>query len=448
MAEKPSTEVSKPAAKPAAKAPAPKAPAAPSAPKAKAAPAAPAAAKGSSALTRARTALKAALEDDPMVELNMSMLRSSMPHIPTGSIVIDYLIGGRPNQYGVAPCPGIPRGRITNLYGNAGAGKTTLALTIAATVCAAGGTVCYIDWEHEVEPRYAAALGVPVTDSSRFQLLQPNTLEDGMKIMITMASEGVDLVVVDSVGAGVPAQVYNQELDKEGDFGRMGLVAAKWSQFLPKFKSLLSKSGTALLGISQLRKTMNSGPGPDSAPQGGEAWKFYSTVRMGLRVFSKQKTNIFNALTGKTEEMVTSATVLAKLDKCKVSDSVHHEQMFFLRSGTGIDNTRSVAELAVVLKIVQKGGSWHTWENGPAGQVRANSIDAFVKAINATPGGLETLFAQVAPRLSAPAAETAALDAAAEIAEADSAAIEEMFAMIPGNAPAPAPAAEDSSDEG
>jgi hypothetical protein len=285
-----------------------------------------------------------------------------------------------------------------------------------------------------------------VTDSSRFQLLQPNTLEDGMKIMITMASEGVDLIVVDSVGAGVPAQVYNQELNKEGDFGRMGLVAAKWSQFLPKFKSLLSKSGTALLGISQLRKTMNSGPGPDSAPQGGEAWKFYSTVRMGLRVFSKQKTNIFNALTGKNEEMVTSATVLAKLDKCKVSDSVHHEQMFFLRSGTGIDNTRSVAELAAILKVVHKGGSWYTWENGPTGPIKCNSIDAFVKAINATPNGLATLFAQVAPKLSAPTSEAAALEAAAEIAQADSAAIDELFAMVPTDAPA-APA-EDSSEEG
>ena len=121
-------------------------------------------------LARARAALKSVLKEDPSVPLTDSALRSSMAHIPTGSVIVDYLIGGRPNQFGVAPCPGVPRGRILNLYGNAGAGKTTLALSTAASVCNAGGTCVYIDWENEVDPRYAAALGVPVQDEDRFIL--------------------------------------------------------------------------------------------------------------------------------------------------------------------------------------------------------------------------------------------------------------------------------------
>lgn len=356
--------------------------------------------KGVSPLTRGRAALKQVLKEDHVVALTENQLSQSMPHIPTGAIVIDFLIGGRPNQRGIAPCPGMPRHRLINLYGTAGAGKTTLALTTAAAVCNAGGTCVYIDWENEVEPRYAEAIGVPVKDESRFLLMQPNTLEEGMKIMIQMASEGVDLIVVDSVGAGVPQDFYERSLEEEGDQGRIGLVAAKWSQFLPKFKSIISKSGTCVIGISQLRKTIDkSGHGPDSAPQGGEAWKFYSAVRMMLRVFSKEKTKILNPITGKIEEIVTGTKVIAKLDKCKVSNSVHHEQIFYLKSGSGIDNTRSVVDIAAAYKVVAKEGSWYEWSSAPGGSIRGQGIESFTKKVTERDTALSVLFQQVVPKL-------------------------------------------------
>jgi recombination protein RecA len=358
-------------------------------------------AKNLSPLVRARAALKAVLKEDHVTPLSDSVLKVSMPHLPTGSIIVDYLIGGRPNQFGVAPCPGTPRGRILNLYGNAGAGKTTLALTAAASTCNAGGTCVYIDWENEVEPRYAAALGVPVKDESKFLLMQPNTMEEGMKIMIQMASEGVDLIVVDSVGAGVPEDLYNRPLEEEGNQGRIGLIAAKWSQFLPKYKALISKSNTAVIGVSQLRKTISGGQGPDSAAQGGEAWKFYSAVRMMLRVYQKEKGKQFNALTGKVEDTVIGTIVLAKLDKCKVSDSAHHEAKFYLRSGTGIDNPRSVADLAVSYKIVEKNGGWFDWAAAPDGMIHIQGMDNFVKTISKDKKALKALFAQVIPKLAA-----------------------------------------------
>lgn len=399
--------------------------------------------KAMSPLERARQALKKTLDEDHSVPLSDEMLKTTMPHVTTGSVVVDYLIGGRPNQFGIPPCPGWPRGRISNLYGNSGAGKTTLALTTAAMVCSAGGTVCYIDWENEVEPRYAAALGVPINDRNKFDLQQPNTLEDGMKIMVQMACSGVDLIVVDSVGAGVPSRVFNRDASEEGDQVRPGLNAQLWSQFLPKFKNIISKSNSTVIGISQLRKTLNTmgGGGPDSAPQGGEAWKYYSAVRMMLRVFSKQKTKKMNGITGKVEEMVTGAIVVAKLDKCKVSDSVHQEQMFYLRSGSGIDNTKSVLDLAVNYGIVTKRGSWHDWHGGPNGTVTGNGMEAFQAKMLEDPSYIKIIFAQVAPKLgSAPVVQIE------EPVAEDTDSIDDIFSIVPGHETLVAAPPEDEPD--
>ena len=353
-----------------------------------------------SALTRARSAIATVLKEDHVVPLSEELLKQSTPHIPTGSIIVDYAIGGKVNKYGVAPCPGIPRGRITQLYGQNSAGKTTLALTIAASVCNAGGTVAYIDWEHEVEPRYASTLGVPIHDDSRFILMQPNTLEEGMKAMAVFISEGVDLIVLDSVGAGKPEAQVNRDVSEIGDQTRVGIVAQKWSEYLPQVKGMISKSGTTILAISQLRKTISAMTGgPDSAPQGGESWKFYTSVRMSLRVMQKEKAKQFDALTGKMEEKVVGSIVVLKLDKCKVSDSVNNEFKFYLKSGYGIDNTRSVLDLAIAYKIVNKSGAWLQWGNSPKGEIKAQGTDAMLKSLNEDPKLLSALFAQVTPKL-------------------------------------------------
>lgn len=364
--------------------------------------------KGVSALARARTALKTTLKsDDTIVSLDVNLLKESTPHIPTGSIIVDYAIGGKVNKHGVAPCPGIPRGRITQLYGQNSAGKTTLALTVAASVCAAGGTVAYIDWEHEVEPRYASTLGVPIDDPDHFILIQPNTLEEGMKSLILMISEGVDLVVLDSVGAGVPEAIWNREVEDEGGQTRPGLVAQKWSEFLPKVKAAMSRTGTTILAISQLRKTISAmSGGPDSAPQGGEGWKFYTSVRMMLRVFQKEKGRVFDPMTNKMEEKVVGTIVSLKLEKCKVSDSAHNEFKFYLRSGVGIDNARSVVEMAIAHKIIAKSGAWYVWGSGPKGEIKTQGVEAFLRVLNDDPKLLQALFAQVMPKLAASAVVT------------------------------------------
>lgn len=386
-----------------------------------------------SALTRAREALKSVLKEDHVVPLSDDLLKQSTPHIPTGSIIVDYAIGGKINKHGIAPCPGLPRGRITQLYGQNSAGKTTLALTLSASVCAVGGTVAYIDWEHEVEPRYAKALGVPIEDPNRFILVQPDTLEQGMKAMTLFIQEGVDLIVLDSVGAGIPEVIWNRGVEEEGDQTRPGLIAAKWSEFLPKVKSAMKKSGTTILAISQLRKTLStmSGGGSDSTPQGGEAWKFYTSVRMMLKVYQKERAKQFDPLTGKYEEKVVGSIIILKMDKCKVSDSANNEFKFYLRSGQGIDNARSVVELALAYKIVTKAGSVYTWGACADGEVKAQGMEVFLRGFRDNPKLLKGLFDQVTPKLMAVQTSTPPTEEPEDGPSEED--IEELLSAVPSN---------------
>lgn len=397
-----------------------------------------------SPLTRARAALKTIIKEDLVVPLSLDMLKETIPHIPTGSIVVDFAIGGKINKHGIAPCPGIPRGRITQLYGANSAGKTTLALTIAASVCEGNGTVCYIDWEHEVEPRYAESLGVPIGDESRFILMQPTTLEEGMKAMIVMIQEGVDLIVLDSVGAGKPEKQVNKSTDEVGEADRPGRVAAAWSDFLPQVKSQMASSNSTILAISQMRKTMSSmsGGGPDSAPQGGEAWKFYTSLRLSLRVLQKEKTKVFDPLTNKLEDKVTGTIVVLKLDKNKVSDSAHNEFKYYMTAGIGIDNARSVVELATAYKIIAKSGSWLSWPTAPNGEIRVQGTAQILKLLREDPKLLAALFAQVTPKIMAAPPVISDTEAAETINA------EELDALMENIGGGGKPAAEGESESG
>ena len=351
-------------------------------------------------LSKARAAIAKAMKDrDDEVQLNTSSLRESAPHFPSGSIIIDYLIGGRPNAHGVAPCPGIPRERILNLYGNPGAGKTTLALTCAASVIELGGTCAYIDFENEVEPRYAEILGVPVSDDSRFILVQPTTLEDGIQYAAFYAKHGVDLIVIDSVGAGVPAAWF--EKDDVGK-GRIGLKASIWSQELPKLKAICAKTGTAIIGISQLRTNMNitGYGGATKQAQGGKAWEYFSATRMMLSRIQGLKEKVHDPVTGKTEEVVIGQKVRARLDKCKVSDAMNHSADFILRSGYGIDDDQSMIEIALANNIISRAGAWYSWMSPQGDEIRGQGMGKFRRLMDAREGSFNELWGQVSPILS------------------------------------------------
>jgi len=334
------------------------------------------------------------------VELNPDLLKEPLPHLPTGSLIIDYLIGGDANSFGVRPCPGLPRGRVSQLWGHESAGKTTLALTAAAVTCAQGGTVLYIDWENDIVPDYAAALGVPISDPTKFELVQPNTLEDGIKLAMIYASAGVDLIVFDSVGAAVPARIANREMSDAGEQAKVGDLQAVWSMELPNLKSIIARKGTAVLGISQIRAKISTMPsnGPTAQPQGGNAWKFYSSVRLELRRVKNEKSNLYNALTHKKDERVTGGIIRAKVIKCKLSSSQGREEAFYIRWGTGIDDMRSVMEIASAHNIIKKKGAWMEW-GSPSGLINKQGVNQFREHLEANPDDFQALYHQVLPFL-------------------------------------------------
>lgn len=324
-------------------------------------------------------------------------MEESAPHVPTGSVVIDYLIGGVPNSKGVAPCPGIPRKRITQLWGQEGAGKTTLALTAAAATIAQGGCVFYVDWENAIVLDYAARLGVPVGDETKFALVQPSSLEEGIKLIRIAAIGGADLIVIDSVGAAVPENIAERGVEETGEQARVGLAAQRWSEFLPQLRSDILKSNSAVLGISQTRSKIGGmGNGPQFEPQGGQAWKFYSDLRIEIRRFQQEKAKGFNFLSNKTEERVVGNIVNCKIVKCKMSDSQGREEKFYIRQGEGIDDVRTMVEIGIAYNVIRKSGGWFYY--GDTGKWQGQ--EQVLKHFKAHPDALNELVGKVRPYLT------------------------------------------------
>lgn len=338
-------------------------------------------------------------KSDAVVEIDSNARTKSMPHLPTSSAIIDYLIGGRPNAFGIPPCPGLPRGKIVNMYGHEGCGKTTLALQMCAEVCRNGGRAVYVDWENEVALDYAAALGVPIEDKDHFLLLQPDTLEEGFKYILVFVADGVELVVIDSVGAAVPQAIFEQKIEEVGDLGRLGLMAAKWSSFLPKVKRMCARSGSTIVGISQLRAKINTGGhgGKTTTEQGGFAWRFYSALRISLARVAQEKGKVYDAITNAMIDQTVGAKIKITLDKCKVGLSQGQFATFYLQHGRGIDDLRSVLEVAAKRKIVVKGGAWYAWNRKDGTEVRGQGIEAFKRKIREIDGAEQELYDLVLP---------------------------------------------------
>lgn len=312
------------------------------------------------------------------VKMSNENLRESLPHVSSGSVIVDYLIGGLKNRAGVASCPGFPRGRVTQIWGHEGSGKTSLALSTAAAVCKAGGSVLYVDWENDIVPDYAMALGVPVTDENRFELLQPENLEDGIKYAMIYAAAGVDLIVFDSVGAAVPRRLASREGHDVAEQGKVGEAQAVWSQELPNLKRLIARAGAAVIGISQTRSEigmMGYGPKKDK-PQGGNAWKFFASVRLELRRDIYETTKEMDPITHKVADKITGVIIKVKTVKCKLSRTQGWEEKYYLKIGQGVDNIRSILEIAISHGLIKKGGAgWITWVKPDGVTVKVQGID-------------------------------------------------------------------------
>ena len=269
-----------------------------------------------------------------------------IPAIPTGSLSLDMALG----------IGGVPRGRVVEIYGPESSGKTTLTLSIITQTQQLGGVAAFIDAEHAFDSSYAKTVGVKLED---LLISQPDTGEQALEIAETLVrSNAVDLVVIDSVAALTP------RAEIEGDMGdsHMGLQARLMSQALRKLTAAISKSKTCVIFINQIRMKIGVMFGNPETTTGGNALKFYSSVRIDLRRIESLK---------KGEEVIGSR-IRAKIIKNKVAAPFRKAE-FEIYFDEGISRVSDVLDLSLQHEIIQKTGAWFAYENAKIGQGRENA---------------------------------------------------------------------------
>ena len=306
--------------------------------------------------------------------------------IPTGSLALDAALG----------IGGVPKGRIIEIYGPESSGKTTLALHILAEAQKRGGEVAFVDAEHALDPVYAAALGV---DIDNLLVSQPDTGEQALEITDALVRSGaVDAIVVDSVAALVPKQ------EIEGEMGDtfVGLQARLMSQALRKLAGTIAKTNCVVIFINQLRMKIGVMYGNPETTTGGNALKFYSSVRLDVRKVEAIKEG-GNVVGNKTR---------VKVVKNKVAPPFR-EAIFEIMYGQGISKWGELVDLAVQMDIIQKSGSWFSMGDERIGQ-GANSVKEYLMnnpeiAADVEAKVRENLMKQTmaAPKAAAKAAEKA-----------------------------------------
>lgn len=262
--------------------------------------------------------------------------------IPTGSVSLDLALGG-----------GIPKGRVIEIYGPESSGKTTLTLHAIAEIQRAGGTAAFIDAEHALDPAYAKRIGV---DVQNLLLSQPDNGEQALEIVETLVrSNAVDLIVVDSVAALVP------RAEIEGDMGdsHMGLQARLMSQALRKLTGIISRSNATVIFINQIRMKIGVMFGNPETTTGGNALKFYASVRMDIRRIGQIKAG---------DEVIGNRTRV-KVVKNKIAPPFR-EAEFDIMYNQGISASGDILDLATAHNIVEKSGAWFAYGGEKIGQGR------------------------------------------------------------------------------
>jgi recombination protein RecA len=266
----------------------------------------------------------------------------SVECIPTGSLSLDLALGG-----------GIPKGRVIEIYGPESSGKTTLTLHAIAEIQKQGGTAAFIDAEHALDPAYAQRIGV---DTENLLLSQPDNGEQALEIAETLVrSNAVDLIVVDSVAALVP------RAEIEGDMGdsHMGLQARLMSQALRKLTGVINKSNATVIFINQIRMKIGVMFGNPETTTGGNALKFYASVRMDIRRISQIKQG---------DEIIGNRTKV-KVVKNKIAPPFRVAE-FDIMYNQGISKSGDVLDLAADKGIVDKSGAWYAYNDQKIGQGR------------------------------------------------------------------------------
>ncbi|MDA1060343.1 MAG: recombinase RecA [bacterium] len=269
--------------------------------------------------------------------------------ISTGSISLDIALGG-----------GVPRGRIVEIYGPESSGKTTLSLHILAEAQKAGGTAAFVDAEHALDPEYAKKIGVNVDE---LLLSQPDSGEQALEIVETLVrSNGLDLVIIDSVAALTP----RAEIDGDMGDSHMGLQARLMSQALRKLTAIVSKTNTTVIFLNQLRMKIGVMFGNPETTTGGQALKFYSSVRMDIRACGKIEDP------GNVDKELVGNRVRVKVVKNKIAPPFKKAE-FDIMYNKGISFEGDLLDLATKYNVARKAGAFYSYGETKLGQGRENS---------------------------------------------------------------------------
>ncbi len=300
----------------------------------------------SKALAAALAQIEKQFGKGSIMKMGEQQVQTDLQVVSTGSLGLDIALG----------IGGLPRGRVVEIYGPESSGKTTLCLQVVAEVQKAGGTAAYIDAENALDPSYAQKLGVNVGE---MLISQPDTGEQALEIADMLVRSGsVDVIVIDSVAALVP------KAEIEGEMGDQlpGLQARLMSQALRKLTANIKRTNTLVVFINQIRMKIGVMFGNPETTTGGNALKFYASVRLDIRRIGAIK---------KAEEVVGSETRV-KVVKNKVAPPFR-EAIFDILYGEGISREGEIIELGVVHRIVEKSGAWYAYGGEKIGQGKDNA---------------------------------------------------------------------------
>ena len=301
------------------------------------------------ALEAARLQIDKQFGKGSLMKLGDSREKLDIDVIPSGSLLLDEALG----------VGGYPKGRIIEIYGPESSGKTTLALHAIAEAQKSGGIAAFIDAEHALDPTYAKNLGVNIDE---LWISQPDNGEQALEITESLVRSGaVDIIVVDSVAALTP------QAEIEGDMGdsHVGLQARLMSQALRKLTGILSKSNTTIIFINQIRMKIGVMFGNPETTTGGNALKFYASVRMDVRRIES---------IGKNADEVTGNRVRVKIVKNKVAPPFRKCELDLL-FGSGISKTGSLLDAAVKYEMIEKSGAWYSYNGEKIGQGRDKTLE-------------------------------------------------------------------------
>jgi recombination protein RecA len=332
------------------------------------------------ALSAALTQIEKQFGKGSIMRLGESNLAQDIQAVSTGSLGLDIALG----------IGGLPRGRVVEIYGPESSGKTTLTLSVIAQMQKLGGTAAFIDAEHALDPQYAQKLGV---DISELLISQPDNGEQALEIADMLVRSGsVDVVVVDSVAALVP------KAEIEGEMGepQMGLQARLMSQALRKLTANIKRSNTLVIFINQIRMKIGVMFGNPETTTGGNALKFYASVRIDIRRIGSIK---------KGDEVIGSET-RAKVVKNKVAPPFRQAE-FDILYGEGISREGEIIELGVDHRIVEKSGAWYSYKSDRIGQGKDNAREY----LREHPETAEEIEARIREAVGVPAAAAVAEEA-------------------------------------